>query len=67
MASRIGVRKYAPANNSLERTGDAVARAKENGDEASSRAIHRIDPRPLSSQPLGSLYGPEYSFSTPSC
>ena len=40
-------------NNSLERTGDSAAEARDDHDPGSSRGMWGNDPRPLSSQPLG--------------
>ena len=53
MVFQIGAHNYAPANNSLERTGDAATKAREGGDLGSRNAMSGSDPRPLSSQPLG--------------
>ena len=45
------------ANNSLERTGGAVAEASDNPSTGSWKSIGGSDPRPLSSQPLGTTGG----------
>ena len=42
-------------NSSLERTGDAAAKPRDNGNAGSWKAVRGSDPRPLSSQPFGCL------------
>ena len=40
-------------DNSLERTGDSAPEARSNRDFGTGKSLRCIDPRPLSSQPLG--------------
>ena len=50
-------------NPSLDRTGDAAEKARDSRDVDSKKALCWNEPRPLSSQPLGSLFMGEHGRS----